>query len=129
MALILELATRNAMADAIDDQVNLGTAPILRFETSGDAQLATLNLNATAAFSAATVGVITLADVPLSDTNATAGTCAQFSIYASSNGTSKVLEGSVDTAGGSGDITLSSLVIGSGDTVTLSAFTITVPAS
>ena len=127
MALVLETATRNALADALDDYVNSGSAPELVFETTGDVEVATIVLNATAAFGAASTGTITLADVPLSDTNSTGGTVAQFSIYINASQTGKVLEGTVSTSGA--DINLTSLVIAATETVTLSSFTITVPAS
>lgn len=127
MALILEVGLRNAMADAIDDYVNAGTAPELVFETAADGEVATIVLNATAAFGAAAAGVITLADTPLSDTNATGGTVAQFSIYQNAAQTNKCLEGTVATSGA--DINITSVTIGAGDTVTLNSFSITVPAS
>ena len=127
MVLILETGLRDALANEIDNFINAGTAPELVFETSGDVAVATIILNATLAFGSASAGVITMADQPLSDTNAAGGTVAQFSIYQNvSQGAAKVLEGNVQTSGG--DINLSSLSVGATDTVELSTFTITVPA-
>lgn len=127
MALLLETGLRDALANEIDNFINAGTAPELVFETSGDVAVATIVLNATDAFGAAATGVITMADQPLSDTNAVGGIVAQFSIYQNvSQGAAKVLEGNVQVAGG--DINLSSLTVGATDTVELTTFTITVPA-
>lgn len=124
MALTLETVLRNDLADQIDTSINtgVGTATLV-FETSADAALATLNLQ-NPAFGAAATGVITLQGTPLSDTSASAGTCAQFSIY--DRDSAKQLEGTVQTSGG--DINISSLTFGAGDTITLNSFTITVPA-
>jgi len=127
MALTLETAMRNALADEIDNQINSGTAPELVFETSGDVEVATIILNTTNAFGAAATGVITMTGQPLSDASATGGTTVQFSIYINVGQSGKQLEGTVGTSGT--DIIISSTVIGATDTVELTTFTITVPAS
>jgi hypothetical protein len=128
MSLILETAFRTALADAIDDYINGGTAPELVFETSGDVEVATIVLDPTNAFGTAVAGVITMTDQPKTDASATGGTVAQFSIYQNvTQGAAKVLEGTVLTSGG--DINLSSLAVGATDSVELTTFTITVPAS
>ncbi|MHC4236843.1 MAG: hypothetical protein ACYSSM_01040 [Planctomycetota bacterium] len=127
MALVLETAMRDALANEIDNQINSGTAPELVFETVGDVEVATIILNATNAFGAASSGVITMTGQPLSDTNATGGTTVQFSIYINAGQTGKQLEGTVGTSGT--DIIISSTVVGATDTVELTTFTITVPAS
>lgn len=128
MALILELGLQNALADQIGTYIDAGTAPELVFETSGDVECATIILDATNAFGAAAAGVITMTGQPKSDTNATGGTTAQFSIYQNvSQGAAKVLEGTVAVS--AADINISSVVIGATDTVELTTFTITVPAS
>ena len=125
MALTLETALRNDLADQIDDSINTGAGTAeLRFETSGDVEVATVNLQ-NPAFGAASTGTITLAGTPLQDTNATGGTVAQFSIY-DRDGT-KQLEGTVATSGA--DINISSTSVGASDTVELTSFTLTVPAS
>ena len=120
MALVLESALKNVLADAID--TDIGTAGYMEFQTSGDAEVATITFQ-NPAFGSAAGGIITLAGVPLSDTSATGGTVAQFSIFAS--GAVKKMEGVVQVSGA--DLDLSSLVVGVGDTVELTAFTITVP--
>lgn len=123
MALILEVVLRNVLADAIDAEVNTGVGTAeLRFETSADAEVATIPLQ-NPAFGAAAAGTITLAGTPIQDTTATGGTVAQFSIY--DRDATKQLEGTVATSGG--DINMSSLVVGANDTVELTSFSITVP--
>lgn len=122
MALILETGLRNVLADAVDTEV--GTAGFLQFETSGDVEVATIPFG-NPAFGAAATGVITLNGTPIQDTSATGGTTSQFSIYKS--GPTKLLEGTVATSGA--DINISSTVIGAGDTVELTSFTITMPAT
>ncbi len=125
MALILETVLRNDLADQVDTSINTGagTATLL-FETSGDVEVATINLQ-NPAFGVASTGTITMSGQPLSDTNATGGTTAQFSIY--DRDAAKQLEGTVSTSGA--DINISSTSVGAGDTVELTTFTITMPAS
>lgn len=122
--MILETVSRNAMCDALVDLVDGGTgAGYLQFETSGDVEVATLPFSATA-FGAAATGVATAAAIT-SDTSATGGTVAQASVY---NGDDvKLWENTVSTSGA--EINLSSLSVGVGDTVSMSAYTVTVPAS
>lgn len=121
----LETNARNALADAFDDLVNTGAGTSnLKLETSGDVEVATINFQ-NPAFGAAAVGVITLQGVPLQDASATGGTVAQGSIY-NRNG-DKVSESPAGTSGT--EIIMSSLVVGAGETVTLTALTVTVPAS
>lgn len=123
--MILETATRNALANAFDDTVNTGSGTaMLKLETSGDVEVATFNLQ-NPAFGAAATGVITLQGVPIQDTSATGGTVAQGSLY-DRNG-AKVSESAAATSGQ--EITMSSLVVGVGETVTLTALTVTQPAS
>lgn len=123
--MILETVLRNILADAIDNEINTGAGTAtLVFQTVADAALATLNLQ-NPAFGPAATGTITLQGVPISDTNASAGTVAQASIF--DRDATKQLEMSVGT--GAQDITISSTGIGAGDTVQLTSLTITVPAS
>lgn len=124
MALTLETTLRDDLANQIDDSVNTGGGTAtLDFETSADAEVASIALQ-NPAFGAAATGVITLQGTPLEDNNANGGTIEHFSIY--SRAAAKLLEGVVLVAGG--DINITSLVIGSGDTVELTSFSITVPA-
>lgn len=123
--MILETALRNILADAIDNEINTGagTATFV-FETSGDVEVATIDLQ-NPAFGAAAAGVITLQGVPLSDTSATGGTTVQASVF--DRDASKQFELTVGTSGT--EIIISSTVIGATDQVDLTALTITVPAS
>lgn len=123
--MILETALRNVLADAIDNEINTGagTATFV-IETSGDAEVATINLQ-NPAFGAAAAGVITLAGVPLSDLSATGGTAAQASIF--DRDTTKQFELTLGTSGT--EIIISSTAIAATDQVDLTALTITVPAS
>jgi hypothetical protein len=124
MAVILTTLARNAACNAIVDLIDAGAgAGNIKFETSGDVEVATLPFS-DPAFGNAAVGVAT-ANAITSDTTATGGTVAQASIYDSD--ANKVLECNVQTSGG--DINMSSLVIGAGDTISMSALTVTVPAT
>jgi hypothetical protein len=123
MALTLATTMRDAIADAVDTLI--GTSATLEFQTSGNVEVATLTLG-NPAFGASSSGVITLSGVPLSDTTATGGTMAKFVIK--SGGTTTQITGTVSTTGA--DINFAGgLVVGAGDTVTLTSFTITCPAS
>lgn len=128
MALTLETTLRNAIADAVDAAINGGGgAGYLQFETSGDSEVATITFDATA-FGSASNGTITMASAPKSDTSATGGTMAQFSIYDNGAPGTKLLEGTVSTSGA--DINFAGgVTVGAGDTVELTSFTITCPAS
>ncbi len=123
--MILETALRNVLADAIDNEINTGagTATFV-FETAGDVEVATINLQ-NPSFGAAAAGVITLLGVPLSDLSATGGTTVQASVF--DRDTTKQFELTVGTA--ATEIIISSTVIGATDQVDLTALTITVPAS
>jgi hypothetical protein len=127
MTLVLETTMRDALANEIDNRINSGTAPELVFETSGDVEVATIILDPTNAFGSAATGVITMTGQPKSDTNATGGVTVQFSIYINVSQSGKELEGTVGTGGQ--DIVISSTTVGATDTVELTTFTITVPAS
>ena len=123
MALTLATTMRSAIADAVD--ATIGTTATLELQDSGNTEIATISL-ANPAFGNAASGVITLEGVPLSDTNATGGTMAKFQIK--SGGSTVQISGTVSTTGA--DINFSGgLVVGAGDTVTITALTITCPAS
>jgi hypothetical protein len=123
MALTLATTMRDAIADAVDTRI--GASATIEFQTSGNSEVATIALD-NPAFGASSSGVITLAGVPLSDTNATGGTMAKFVIK--SGGTTTEITGSVGTSGE--DINFAGgLTVGAADTVTLTALTITCPAS
>lgn len=123
MAVILTTLARNAMCNALVDLIDVSGPGNIKFETSGDVEVATLPF-ANPAFGNAATGVAT-ANAITSDTTATGGTVAQASIY--DGAAAKILEAVVLTSGG--DINLSSLSIGANDTISMSALTVTVPAS
>lgn len=124
---VLETVARNAACNGIVDLVDGGAGNgKLVFETSGDAEVATISFGATAFGNAAT-GVATLQGVPLSDTTPVGGTVAQASLYDGATTPAKILEATVATTGA--EINLSSLVIATADTVQLTSLTVTVPAS
>jgi hypothetical protein len=123
MALTLATTMRDAIADAVDTRI--GTTATLELQDSGNTEIATITLG-NPAFGASSTGVITMTGQPLSDTNATGGTMAKFQIK--SGGTTVEISGTVSTTGA--DINFAGgLVVGAGDTVTLTTFTITCPAS
>lgn len=121
--MILELVLQNILADDINAEINTGAGVAdLIFETSGDAEVATIPLD-NPAFGSASAGVITLLGIPLSDPSATGGTTVQASIF-DRDGT-KQLEMTVGTGGT--EIIISSTTITATDQVDLTALTITVP--
>lgn len=126
MAITLTTAARNAACDAIVDLVDVGTTDAngdIVFMTSGSVEVATLALT-DPAFGASSDGVAT-ANTVANDTNATGGTVALFKIQNKDN--TEIFRGAVTVS--SGDINLSSLVVGATDTVSMSSLTVTMPAS
>lgn len=124
MAVTLSTAARNAAANAIAALVDAGAGAgqtVLR--TVADAEVATIVMS-DPAFGSAASGVVT-ANAMTADSNATGGTATKFTLEDST--AAVVLTGTVGTSGA--DMNLSSTAIGAGDTVTLTSFTITMPAS
>jgi len=122
----LSTAARNAACDAIVDLIDGGSGDAngdLQFQTSGSSAVATLQFSATA-FGSASTGVATAAAIT-SDTNAAGGTTTKAVIRDKSNAT--VMTVTVGTSGS--EINLSSVAIGSGDTVSVSSLTVTMPAT
>lgn len=123
MALTLATTMRDAIADAVDTRI--GASATIEFQTSGDVEVATLSLS-NPAFGASSSGTITMSGAPKQDTSATGGTMAKFVIK--SGGTTIEITGTVGTSGQ--DINFpGGLTVGAGDTVELTSFTITCPAS
>jgi len=118
----LETVARNAAVDGVVDLLDSGD---IRFETSGDNEVATCDFGATA-FGAAASGTAT-ANAISDDSSATGGTIEHASLRQSD--TTKVMECTCTATGGGGDIELTSLVIGAGDTVSVTSLTVTQPAS
>jgi hypothetical protein len=125
VAVILGTTARNAACNAIVDLVDGGSgAGTIVMQTTAGAEAATLTFS-DPAFGNAATGVATASAIT-ADSHATGGTVTH-AHFNDSDATS-VLECTVTATGGGGDITLSSVAIGVGDTVSLSALTVTVPA-
>ncbi len=124
MAITLSTAARNAMADALVDLVDGGTgAGNLVIMTAADAEVATLVLS-NPAFGAAATGAAA-ANAITDDTSATGGV-ATLHKFENGNNT-EIWRGTTGTSGE--DLNLSSTTIGAGDTVSVTAYTVTQPAS
>lgn len=121
MAVSLGTAARDAACNAVVDLLDGGT---IEFQTAGSAEVATLTLG-TPAFGASATGTAT-ANAITSDTSATGGTITK-AVFKTS-GAATLFTVSVTATSGGGDIELSSVAIGSGDTVSMSSYTHTQPA-
>ena len=119
---VLETNARNAAADAVAALCNSGD---IRFETSGDNEVALCAFGATA-FGAAATGVAT-ANAISDDTSAAGGTIDH--AYLRTTGSTPIMKATCTATSGGGDFELSSLVIGAGDTVSVTSLTLTQPAS
>jgi hypothetical protein len=124
MAVTHPTAVRNAIADLVVDRIDAGAAAgTLEFQTSGNAEVATLPFG-DPAFGAAANGTAT-ANAITSDTNATGGTIAKARAK-DSDGT-EVFACSVTNTGGGGDIELNSVVVSAGQQVSITSLTYTAP--
>lgn len=131
MAIQLSAAVRNARLDQIE--TTIGTAPILEIRSGAApancaaADSGTLLASMTLPsdwMAAAASGAKALAGT-WNDASANAtGTAAHFRIK-ESTGTTTHLQGTVSGSGGGGDIELNNASIASGQSVTISAFTLT----
>ena len=130
MAIQLSTTVRNAILDAIETaigtsavlKIRSGTVPASVATADAGTVLATLNLPSdwlAAASSASKAKAGTWSDTSADAT----GTAAHFRIYAS-DGTTAHWQGTVTATGGGGDITLDSASITSGQTVTITSFSI-----
>lgn len=117
---------RDLIADTVVDQIDAGgSAGSLIFYTSnGGTALATLTFSSTA-FNASANGTASAAAIT-SNTDSGAGTVAWFEVQDSNGNT--VFEGDVTSDDvGTGSIQLSSVALGTGDTVSVSTLTYTAP--
>ena len=121
MAITHSTTIRNAMANLVVDAIDAGGAGSLVFQTSADAEVATLAFGATA-FGAASSGTAE-ANAVSDDANAAGGAVAKFVV--NSGGAALIFSGAAATSGS--DINLSSLLVGAGDTVSLSSLTYSAP--
>lgn len=123
-------SVRNAQADAAVDLIDGGStdaAGDLQILTSiGGSVLATFTLQ-NPAFGSAASGVATMSGLPLSTTATGTGTAAAYAVRDRDNNV--LWNGTVTATGGGGDIEISSTSINTSDTVNLTAFTHTAPAS
>lgn len=120
MTVTLQDVARNAACDAVVDLLDGGS---VQFQTSADAEVATLDL-ANPAFGSATNGTATANSIT-ADTDAAGGEITKAVFRDSSD--SAVFEVTVTASGGGGTIEMSSVNIGEGDTVSLTSYTHTQP--
>lgn len=121
--MILENTARSAACDAVVDLLDGGTgAGYIEMQTSGDVEVATLPLSATA-FGAASNGVATAATIT-SDANATGGTVSKAAFFDGDD--AKHFTMSVAASGA--EINISSVSVGAGETVAITSCTVTCPA-
>lgn len=122
----ISTAARDAMCDGLVDQVDTGggTSHIRIYTAAFATLLAELDFSATA-FGASSGGTATANSITAEASAPDTGTAAVCRIV-DKNGTT-VWEGTVGTAGA--DINLNTTSITAGDSVTITAMTVTVPAS
>lgn len=131
MAFQFSTAVRNAVLDQIETtidtsavlKIRTGSAPADVGTADSGTVLATLNLPSdwmAAAGSGSKSKTGTWQDTSADAT----GTAGHFRIYAS-DGTTAHIQGSVTATGGGGDMTLDSTSITTGQTITITSFTIT----
>lgn len=126
MALTLPTATRNAACNAVVDLIDNGTSlGKLKIYVSGGATLLCTNLFANPAFGDASTGVAT-ANAIANGTAGNTGTAAEAKITDGAD--TDVITGLV-VGSGSGDINLNSVSITSGDVISITSMTCTMPAS
>ena len=131
MAIQYSAAVRNAQLDALETAI--GTSAVLKIRTgAAPANVATADSGTVLAtmtlpsdwLAAASSGSKAKSGT-WQDTSADAtGTAAHFRIYAS-DGTTAHIQGTVTATGGGGDLTLDNTSIASGQSVTISSFTLT----
>lgn len=131
MAIQYSTTVRNAQLDALETAI--GTAAVLKIRTgSAPANVGTADSGTVLAsmtlpsdWLAAASGGSKAKSGTWQDASADAtGTAAHFRIYAS-DGTTAHIQGTVTATGGGGDLTLDNTSIASGQSVTISSFTLT----
>lgn len=131
MALQYSTTVRNAQLDAFEStigtsavlKIRTGSAPATCADADSGTVLATLSLPSdwmAAASSGSKAKTGTWEDASADNT----GTAGHFRLYAS-DGTTVHAQGTVTATGGGGDLTLDNTSIASGQTVTVSTFTLT----
>lgn len=130
MAIKYDTTTRNSMLDALTTRA--GTSALLRiYNGSRPANVGTaitsqtllvaLTCNASAFAAAASGGVLTASAIT-NGTAAATGTASWFRLF-QSNGTTAIVDGDVSTSGA--DLNLNNTSISTGQTVSVTAFTVT----
>lgn len=130
MAIKYDTTTRNAMLDALNTRI--GTSAKVRIYNgtrpanpntaiTSQTPLVELTCNATAFGAAASGGVLT-ANAISNGTAAATGTASWFRLF-QSNGTTAIMDGDVSTSGA--DLNLNNTSIATGQTVSVTAFTVT----
>lgn len=130
MAIKQTTAVRNAQLDALNSQT--GTSAKLRIYNgtrpanantaiTSQTMLVELTCNATAFAAAASGGVLT-ANAISNGTAAATGTASWFRLW-QSNGTTAIMDGDVSTSGA--DVNLNNTSIATGQTVSVTSFTVT----
>lgn len=131
MAVQLGTAVRNARLDAIESTIGTsaimmirsGSVPANCAAADGGTVLATLNLPSD--WLSAASGGSKAKNGTWSDTSAdAAGTAAHFRIY-DSGGSTCHIQGTVTVTGGGGDLTLDSVTFASGQSFSITGFTLT----
>lgn len=131
MAIQFSAAVRNARLDSIETTIS--TAAVLKIRTgSAPANVATADSGTVLAtmtlpsdwMAAASGGAKALSGTWQDASADASGTAAHFRVYAS-DGTTAHIQGTVTVTGGGGDLQLDSTSITSGQSVTVTAFTLT----
>jgi hypothetical protein len=121
----ISTAARNALCDTLVDLIDVGGAGTIKFYTSAfGTLLGTLTFSATA-FGSASVGVATAAAITQdvsADANGTAVVCR----IANGSGTT-IWEGTVGTSGA--DFNFNTNVFTAGDAISVTSYTVTMPAA
>lgn len=115
-------ANRNAMANLIVDLIDVSGPGELEFQNSSDTELATITF-ANPAFGASSGGQANMLAGSVDEPSATAGTVDRFKIKDGAG--LEVLQGDVTVPGGGGDITLTDVILETGDKVSLTSLTYT----
>jgi hypothetical protein len=125
MAITISTASRNAACDAVVDLVDVSGPGTLKFYTAGFATLLATLTFSNPAFGAAATGTAT-ANAITADTSADAtGTAASFKIFDGAG--AEILLGSVGTSGQ--DINFNTVSWTTGDNISVSSLTVTMPAA
>jgi hypothetical protein len=135
MAIQWSTLVRNAVLDAIETQIGAsaklsiatGAQPATCADAEGGTVLAVLSLDADW-MNAAGSGQKTFKGTWSDSSADNPGTAGHFRLYAT-DGTTCGMQGTVTATGGGGDMTLDNVVIAAGQSVTITAFTLTAPGA